>query len=152
MAKNIMRPPLRFLFLTLLLTLHASRLLSADNGFWSGRTHVVYHLSEAVKAPFVLGSIRNHVKGAGGPEKIDIALVIHGDALDAFEAISASENHRKTVDELMKQGVRFYACANTMQTMSIKKEELLPGFIVAEKGGVVTIAELQSRGYLYLRP
>jgi uncharacterized protein len=29
---------------------------------------------------------------------------------------------------------------------------LLPGFIVAERGGVVRIAELQSQGYLYLRP
>jgi hypothetical protein len=28
----------------------------------------------------------------------------------------------------------------------------LPGFIVAEKGGVVRLAELQSQGYAYLRP
>jgi intracellular sulfur oxidation DsrE/DsrF family protein len=27
-----------------------------------------------------------------------------------------------------------------------------PGFISADKGGVVRIAELQSQGYLYLRP
>jgi uncharacterized protein len=30
--------------------------------------------------------------------------------------------------------------------------ELLPGFVVADKGGVVRIAELQSQEYLYLRP
>ena len=30
--------------------------------------------------------------------------------------------------------------------------DLLPGFVAADKGGVVRIAELQSRGYLYLRP
>ena len=30
--------------------------------------------------------------------------------------------------------------------------ELLPGIVVADKGGVVRIAELQSQGYLYLRP
>ena len=29
---------------------------------------------------------------------------------------------------------------------------LLPGFIVADKGGVVRLAELQSQGYVYLRP
>ena len=27
-----------------------------------------------------------------------------------------------------------------------------PGFVSADKGGVVRIAELQSQGYLYLRP
>jgi intracellular sulfur oxidation DsrE/DsrF family protein len=30
--------------------------------------------------------------------------------------------------------------------------DLLPGFIEAEKGGVARLAELQSKGYLYLRP
>jgi uncharacterized protein len=29
---------------------------------------------------------------------------------------------------------------------------LLPGFVVADKGGVVRIAELQSQGFIYLRP
>jgi intracellular sulfur oxidation DsrE/DsrF family protein len=29
---------------------------------------------------------------------------------------------------------------------------LLPGFVTAEQGGVVRIAELQSQGYVYLRP
>jgi uncharacterized protein len=28
----------------------------------------------------------------------------------------------------------------------------LPGFIEADRGGVVRIAELQSMGYVYLRP
>jgi intracellular sulfur oxidation DsrE/DsrF family protein len=31
-------------------------------------------------------------------------------------------------------------------------KELLPGFIAADRGGVTRIAELQSQGYLYLRP
>jgi len=30
--------------------------------------------------------------------------------------------------------------------------ELLPGFTIAERGGVVRIAELQAQGYVYLRP
>jgi intracellular sulfur oxidation DsrE/DsrF family protein len=29
---------------------------------------------------------------------------------------------------------------------------LLPGFVRADEGGVVRIAELQSQGYLYIRP
>jgi hypothetical protein len=35
---------------------------------------------------------------------------------------------------------------------NIELKDLLPGFVVAEQGGVVRIAELQSMGYVYLRP
>jgi intracellular sulfur oxidation DsrE/DsrF family protein len=39
-----------------------------------------------------------------------------------------------------------------MISQNITLKDLLPGFISAEKGGVVRLAELQSQGYLYLRP
>jgi intracellular sulfur oxidation DsrE/DsrF family protein len=38
----------------------------------------------------------------------------------------------------------------TAQKVTLK--DLLPGFIAADRGGVVRIAELQSMGYVYLRP
>ena len=31
-------------------------------------------------------------------------------------------------------------------------KDLLPGFVSAERGGVVRIADLQAQGYAYLRP
>ena len=43
-------------------------------------------------------------------------------------------------------------CGNTMRSQKIALADPLPGFVTAEKGGVVRIAELQSQGYLYLRP
>ena len=39
-----------------------------------------------------------------------------------------------------------------MKSQKVELNDLLPGFIAAETGGVVRIAELQSQGYLYLRP
>jgi uncharacterized protein len=39
-----------------------------------------------------------------------------------------------------------------MKSQNVALKDLLPGFISADRGGVVRIAELQSRGYLYLRP
>ena len=44
------------------------------------------------------------------------------------------------------------ACAKTMKTQEITLKDLLPGFVGAEEGGVVRLAELQSQGYAYLRP
>ena len=45
---------------------------------------VVYHLSDAEKVPFVLSNIQNHIAGVGGPEYVEIVLVVHGPALKAF--------------------------------------------------------------------
>ena len=48
------------------------------------QSKVAYHLSDLDKVDFVLGNIRNHYNGMGGPDKVTIALVIHGPALKAF--------------------------------------------------------------------
>jgi len=39
-----------------------------------------------------------------------------------------------------------------MRGMKISLDDLLPGFEVADKGGVVKLAELQADGWRYLRP
>jgi intracellular sulfur oxidation DsrE/DsrF family protein len=39
-----------------------------------------------------------------------------------------------------------------MNSQNVALKHLLPGFVAAERGGVVRIAELQSEGYPYLRP
>jgi hypothetical protein len=113
---------------------------------------VVYHLDELEKVDFVFRNINNHYKGMGGPDKVTIALVIHGPALKAFHAASATPDVSKSADELSKSGLQLNACINTMRAQDVTLKDLLPGFIVADKGGVVRLAELQSQGYAYLRP
>jgi intracellular sulfur oxidation DsrE/DsrF family protein len=39
-----------------------------------------------------------------------------------------------------------------MRGQNVTLKDLLPGFSIAERGGVVLIAELQAQGYAYLRP
>ena len=58
----------------------------------------------------------------------------------------------KRTDEMNKSGLQLNACINTMRAQEVTLKDLLPGFIVADKGGVVRLAELQSQGYVYLRP
>jgi uncharacterized protein len=113
---------------------------------------VVYHLSDLEKVSFVLGNIQNHLDGVGGPDHVTIALVVHGPALRAFRTTDGNPGLTKHVGRLSKAGVGFAACGNTMRSLKITLHDLLPGFIAADKGGVVRIAELQSQGYVYLRP
>jgi intracellular sulfur oxidation DsrE/DsrF family protein len=44
------------------------------------------------------------------------------------------------------------ACGNSMKTQNVTLKDLLPGFGIADRGGVVRIAELQALGYAYLKP
>lgn len=116
------------------------------------RSKVVYHLADLDKVHFVLGNIRNHFDGAGGPGKVTIALVVHGPALKAFQSATAAKDIAQHVGEFKKSGLELSACGNTMKAQKITLADLLPGFVSADQGGVVRIAELQSMGYVYLRP
>jgi intracellular sulfur oxidation DsrE/DsrF family protein len=116
------------------------------------RLDVVYHLSDADKVGFVLDNIRNHIKGVGGPQNVNIVLVVHGPALKAFQDIEALDSIRDHVKALQGDGVEFDACGNTMKALDVGLDELLPNFVQVDQGGVVRIAELQAQGYIYIRP
>lgn len=113
---------------------------------------VVYHLSDLDKVSFVLGNIRNHYDGVGGPEHVSIVLVVHGPALKAFRSASATPDVARRVAEFVKSGLALSACGNTMKAQQLALADLLPGFTRLEQGGVVRLAELQAQGYVYLRP
>ena len=113
---------------------------------------VVYHVSDEDKVEFVLSNIRNHIQGVGGPENVEIILVAHGPALKRFHDIEATDKVRETVSALQKEGVEFDACGNTMRAQGVELDGLLPGMVKVDQGGVVRIAELQSQGYIYIRP
>jgi intracellular sulfur oxidation DsrE/DsrF family protein len=113
---------------------------------------VVYHLCDLDKVAFVLSNIDNHIAGVGGPDKVTIALVVHGPALRAFHSAAANPDMARRVAGAVKADVKLNACGNTMRGQNVTLKDLLPGFTVAERGGVVLIAELQAQGYVYLRP
>jgi intracellular sulfur oxidation DsrE/DsrF family protein len=113
---------------------------------------VVYHLSDAEKVPFVLSNIQNHIAGVGGPEYVEIVLVVHGPALKAFHQAVADPAVKQAIGNLKEEGVSLDACANTMKAQKVDEKGLLPGFVKVDQGGVVRIAQLQGDGYVYLRP
>jgi intracellular sulfur oxidation DsrE/DsrF family protein len=130
----------------------ASRASAANEAPAPRKLKVVYHLSDLDKVSFVVGNIQNHLDGVGGPDNVTIALVVHGRALRAFHSAGVNPDLSRRVSQFSKAGLELAACGNTMKSQNITLQDLLPGFVSADKGGVVRIAELQSQGYLYLRP
>ena len=101
---------------------------------------VVYHLADLDKVAFVLGNIRNHISGLGGPGKVRIALVVHGPALKAFRSATPNVQVKSDLGSIRGDGVELHACRNTMDAQKISLDDLLPGFVVAEQGAVVKVA------------
>src|ERR1700761_2632687 len=83
------------------------------------KAKVVYHLADYDKVNFVLGNIKNHYEGVGGPDKVTIALVVHGSALKAFHTASTTPWMLHQIDELSKSGLALTACVNTMHTQNV---------------------------------
>jgi intracellular sulfur oxidation DsrE/DsrF family protein len=130
----------------------ASRASAATEAPATKKLKVVYHLNDLDKVSFVIGNIQNHLDGVGGPDNVTIALVVHGQALRAFHASAANPDLTKHIGQFSKAGLELAVCGNTMKSQKVGLADLLPGFVAADQGGVVRIAELQSQGYLYLRP
>jgi intracellular sulfur oxidation DsrE/DsrF family protein len=113
---------------------------------------VAYHVADFDKGSFALGNIANHYDGMGGPAKVRIVLVALGPGLRPFVAQKASPELTARLTRLVGLGLEAWACGNTLAGMKLAGGDLLPGFRVAEQGGVVKLAELQGAGFCYLRP
>jgi uncharacterized protein len=113
---------------------------------------VVYHLADIDKVTFVLGNIANHIEGMGGPDKVRIVLVVHGPALSLFQTRKTNPDIARRLSTIAAAGVGLAACGNTMKAQGIEVDDLLPGFVRVDEGGVVRLARLQDEGYAYLRP
>jgi uncharacterized protein len=114
-------------------------------------TKVVYHLADIEKVAFVLGNLHHHLDSAA-PGALALAVVVHGPALASFRVGAPNLALIEDARERIKAGVAFHACIHTMTGMKLTLPDLLPGFTVAEKGGVVMLADLQAQGWTYLRP
>jgi intracellular sulfur oxidation DsrE/DsrF family protein len=113
---------------------------------------VAYHLADREKVSFVLGNIDNHIKGMGGPDKVQIALVVHGPALLEFKKDRANDDLARRLGQVNDFGVSLGACGNTLDAQKMDVAQLLPGFVRVDEGGVVRLANLQAQGWAYLRP
>ena len=112
-----MHPRLRNTLLGIGLLVTATAVLADED-----KLDVVYHVSDEDKVGFVLNNIQNHINGIGGPEKINVVLVMHGPAVKRFNDIEAVNQVRQNVAKLQEQGVTFEACANTLEYTQPRRE------------------------------
>ena len=93
-----------------------------------------------------LGNIENILKAVPTAQ---IEVVCHGKGINLV--VTKQSEHAVKMDALMKQGVHFVACENTMKKKAIDKDALVTGVTTIPSGAIEVLHKQQER-YGYFRP
>ena len=93
-----------------------------------------------------LGNIENILKAV---PTAPIEVVCHGKGINLV--VTTQSKHAEKLETLMKQGVHFVACQNTMKKKAIEKDALATG-VTTVPSGAVEVLRKQREGYGYFRP
>src|SRR6185437_14595765 len=119
------------------------------------KVKVLYHVGgkDPAVAKYALALINKHIDAEGGPDKIDIELVVHGPALELFEKDKMDAEMTKRFEQIIGKGVKAEMCQVSMKTYNKTLDNLVKGFVATlHPVAVKRIADLQQQGYLYIKP
>ena len=113
--------------------------------------HVVLQLSDQLNEAVVLDVANNLIRNYGGPDNIDIEIVTFGKGI---RLLYADSEHETRISSLVDNGVRFYVCENTLDTIE-RKTGVRP--VMTEhadyvRAGVARIIDSVAEGYTLVRP
>lgn len=113
--------------------------------------HVVLQLSDQLNEAVVLDVANNLIKNYGGPDNIDIEIVTFGKGV---RLMFAGSEHEIRIASLVDNGVRFYVCENTLDTIE-RKTGVRPEMTEHAdyvRAGVARIIDSVAAGYTLVRP
>jgi intracellular sulfur oxidation DsrE/DsrF family protein len=119
------------------------------------KVKVLYHVDgkDPDVAKYALALINKHIEAEGGPENIDVELIVHGPALELFEADKMDPEMKKRFDQVIEKGVHAEMCQVSMKMFGKTLDNLAKGFVATlHPVAVKRIADLQQQGYLYIKP
>jgi intracellular sulfur oxidation DsrE/DsrF family protein len=119
------------------------------------KVKVLYHVDgkDPEVAKYALALINKHIVAEGGPDKIDVELVVHGPALELFEKDKMDPEMKKRFEQIIDKGVHAEMCQVSMKLYNKTLDNLVKGFVATlHPVAVKRIADLQQQGYLYIKP
>ena len=140
---------------TVLAGLALSGDVHAADGSGKEKVKVLYHVDgkDPEVAKYALALINKHIEAEGGPEHIDVELVVHGPALELFERDKMDAEMTKKFDQIIEKGVHAEMCQVSMKLFGKSLDKLAKGFVATlHPVAVKRIADLQKEGYIYIKP
>jgi len=120
-----------------------------------GKLKVLYHIdgSDVGTAKYAMALINKHIEAEGGPDKIDIRVVVHGPALMLFDREKVDPQLKSKLKKILDLGVKPEMCQVSMKLFNRPLDKLTDGFQpTAHPVAVKRIADLQEQGYIYIKP
>lgn len=124
----------------------SDRVQASEGGKTMLKAVVHINFSDSEKQKAGLKNITNILKGENGST---IEVICHGGGIGLL--VKDKSDHADAVAQLIKQGVRFAACENTLHEKSIPKESLLPD-VTTVPSGAIEIIRKQQEGFSYFKP
>ena len=119
------------------------------------KVKVLYHVDgkDPDVSKYALALINKHIEAEGGPDNIDVELVVHGPALELFEKDKMDPEMAKRFQQVVDKGVHAEMCQVSMKLYNKTLDDLVKGFVATlHPVAVKRIADLQQQGYLYIKP
>jgi len=129
--------------------LHAAETPAKD------KVKVLYHVDgkDLEVAKYAMALINKHIDAEGGPDKIDVELVVHGPALELFDKDKMDPELKKRFEQIVEKGVHAEMCQVSMKMYNKTLDNLVKGFVATlHPVAVKRIADLQKEGYIYIKP
>ncbi len=120
-----------------------------------GKVKVLYHVDgkDLATAKYAMALINKHIEAEGGPDRIDVKLIVHGPALPLFDAETVDPGLKAGLKKIIAQGVDAEMCQVSMKLFGKPLDKLVAGFQpTAHPVAVKRIADLQREGYIYIKP
>jgi intracellular sulfur oxidation DsrE/DsrF family protein len=139
---------------TLLMLPLSSPLLAAETPA-KDKVKVLYHVDgkDLEVAKYAMALINKHIDAEGGPDKIDVELVVHGPALELFDKDKMDPELKKRFEQIVEKGVHAEMCQVSMKLYNKTLDNLVKGFVATlHPVAVKRIADLQKEGYIYIKP
>ncbi len=119
------------------------------------KVKVLYHVDgkDLEVAKYAMALINKHIDAEGGPDKIDVELVVHGPALELFDKDKMDPELKKRFEQIVEKGVHAEMCQVSMKMYNKTLDNLVKGFVATlHPVAVKRIADLQKEGYIYIKP
>ena len=96
-------------------------------------------------------NVANNILKAYGTDQVDVEIVAFSAGL---RLLFEDNSNTGRIDGLAQNGVRFFACQNTINNMSntLGRPVKVNSHASSGKGGIVRIKELVDQGYLLVKP
>lgn len=111
------------------------------------RAVVHVNFGDAERQKHGLKNVTNVLKAEGG--RAEVVVVCHGPGIALV--VKDKSPDAAGVERLIKEGVKFEACENTLRDKGIPKESLIPG-VTTVPSGAAEVVRRQQEGFGYFRP